>query len=198
MKQSLNHDCARGALGLLLILALLNLSAQTDFTFHSPWPHSEKAEISTCQVFLEIKGDVVRPGLYCFSSPPSLSEALARAGAPLSSINKTTESLPKEPLASGTTITVTCPDNGPLRVNRSSMNAFWRFTLGIPICLDKESAEGLTALPGIGEKMARAIVETRERLGGFTHLSQLRLVPGIGPKLMGKIRPYLTLCADSE
>lgn len=51
----------------------------------------------------------------------------------------------------------------------------------------------LTAVPGVGEALARAIVRFREEHGTFRRLTDLREVPGIGPKRLQNMIPYLTL-----
>lgn len=48
-------------------------------------------------------------------------------------------------------------------------------------------------LPGIGEVKAKAIVEYRENIGGFTSVSQLLNVKGIGQKTYDKIKSYCTV-----
>jgi competence protein ComEA len=54
--------------------------------------------------------------------------------------------------------------------------------------LNQASAETLTALPGIGPKLAERIVAYREVHGPFRRVEDLRSVPGIGPKTFEKIR----------
>lgn len=49
----------------------------------------------------------------------------------------------------------------------------------------------LMQLPGIGEKMADRIIESRKTAGPFTSHEDLRRVRGIGPKTLEQIRPYL-------
>jgi competence protein ComEA len=49
----------------------------------------------------------------------------------------------------------------------------------------------LTALPGIGEKRAQAILEARKQKGGFKSVDELTEVKGIGPANLEKLRPYL-------
>lgn len=55
----------------------------------------------------------------------------------------------------------------------------------------------LRLLPGIGEKTARAILEERQARGGFARLEELTDVPGIGPKLLERLRPHL-MCVPAD
>lgn len=48
-----------------------------------------------------------------------------------------------------------------------------------------------TLLPGIGETLARRIVESREREGPFRSQEDLLRVRGIGPRNLERMRPYL-------
>ena len=49
----------------------------------------------------------------------------------------------------------------------------------------------IAQLPGIGETLARRIVESRAADGPFVDVEQLRRVRGIGPKTLEQIKPYL-------
>jgi competence protein ComEA len=54
-----------------------------------------------------------------------------------------------------------------------------------PIDLNLAGEEDLVRLPGIGATKARAILETRRRLGGrFRAVEDLLRVPGVGPKTL--------------
>ena len=50
-----------------------------------------------------------------------------------------------------------------------------------PLNVNAATEEELTALPGIGETLARRIVEYREEHGPFGSLEELTNVPGVGP-----------------
>ena len=80
-----------------------------------------------------------------------------------------------------------------MALDAGEMSAFYRVTLGLPILLNRESPEGLTAIPGIGPKTAEAVVRERGRIGGFRRIEDLRSVPGIGPALLQTIRPWVVL-----
>jgi competence protein ComEA len=54
----------------------------------------------------------------------------------------------------------------------------------------------LAQIPGIGETLARRIVETRERNGPFHGVDDLDRVPGVGPKTLERMKPYLRPLPD--
>ena len=54
--------------------------------------------------------------------------------------------------------------------------------------LNRASAEELRLLPGIGEKLSRAIVEDREQNGPFGSVEEITRVPGIGEKKLEALR----------
>ena len=56
----------------------------------------------------------------------------------------------------------------------------------------------LIQLPGIGETLARRIVESRDREGRFLDHDDLQRVRGIGPKTLERVRPYLRPMPDHE
>ncbi|MFH1919685.1 MAG: helix-hairpin-helix domain-containing protein [Planctomycetota bacterium] len=49
----------------------------------------------------------------------------------------------------------------------------------------------LVQLPGIGETLARRIVDSRSQQGPFLDHEDLKRVRGIGPKTLEKVTPYL-------
>ncbi|MBQ6570063.1 MAG: ComEA family DNA-binding protein [Clostridia bacterium] len=61
------------------------------------------------------------------------------------------------------------------------------------ININTASAAELATLPGIGEVRARAIIDFREKIGGFSSVSQLLLVDGIGEKTYEKIKDLCTV-----
>ena len=59
--------------------------------------------------------------------------------------------------------------------------------------LNTATAAQLTALPGIGEKLAARIVEYRQKSGGFKSVQELMNVKGIGEKNLAKLEPHLSV-----
>jgi competence protein ComEA len=59
---------------------------------------------------------------------------------------------------------------------------------GTPISLNSATAEQLDALDGVGPATARRIIDWRTQHGGFRSVADLGQVPGIGPKMLAKLR----------
>ena len=60
-----------------------------------------------------------------------------------------------------------------------------------PLELNAATYEQLQFIRGIGPVTARSIIQHREQLGGYTHISQLLDVRGIGPTTFERITAYL-------
>jgi len=64
---------------------------------------------------------------------------------------------------------------------------------GCRLDLNAATAAELEALPGIGAALAGRIVSYRESHGAFADIGGLRGVPGIGPGLLARLTPLLTV-----
>jgi DNA uptake protein ComE-like DNA-binding protein len=78
-------------------------------------------------------------------------------------------------------------------LNTGELTAYHKITLGMPVNINMESAEGLTALPGIGKTLARTIERERIKRNGFKNIIELKELPGIGEKKFSKIAPHVRL-----
>ena len=58
--------------------------------------------------------------------------------------------------------------------------------------INSASVQQLSALPGVGEKLAARIVEYRQKSGGFKTVQELMNVKGVGEKNFAKLQPFLT------
>jgi competence protein ComEA len=140
--------------------------------------------------FVQIEGAVRHPGVYPLCVEPTLSALVDAAGGLTGKAGL--GSSKDRPLKSGDRIFLRT-DGMKVSVSKSEMFAFHKMALGLPLSINTESEEGLTALPGIGAILAKAIVEERGKRGGFKNLDEIMKVPGIGLKLYRKIRPYIIL-----
>jgi len=70
-----------------------------------------------------------------------------------------------------------------------------RLLLGRPLDPNRAGAEALAFVPGIGPRLAGAVVDDREARGPFTGVEDLVRVKGIGPKRLERARPWLEVRA---
>lgn len=66
-------------------------------------------------------------------------------------------------------------------------------TVSYPVNLNTATFEELTAIQGIGDQRAAAILAYREQIGKYTSVEQIKDIRGIGDGLYAKIAPYLTV-----
>jgi len=64
---------------------------------------------------------------------------------------------------------------------------------GAPVNINTASVTELAALQGIGPAKAQAIVEHRDKNGQFKSVDDLKLVRGIGDKMLEQLRPHVTV-----
>lgn len=80
-------------------------------------------------------------------------------------------------------------EGGVLKIR--DMPALRRIALGRPIDLNRASAEELSQVPGIGERLAPDIVQLRQTRDRFESVSDLRAVRGIKERKLDNLRKYL-------
>jgi competence ComEA-like helix-hairpin-helix protein len=76
------------------------------------------------------------------------------------------------------------PRSGPLTIRQ-------KYLLGKRVDINKASLVEISELPGISDGIAAAVVEERDRLGGFRSVEDLLGVKGIKEKRLQKILPFL-------
>ncbi len=64
---------------------------------------------------------------------------------------------------------------------------------GVSIEINSATPEDLMMLPGIGPKMAGKIIKYRNKLGGFYSINQVAETYGLKPEVFQKIKQYLTV-----
>jgi competence protein ComEA len=176
-------DQVTGFLLLLLIVLLL-------FSFKFLELPSDPDEVPCPDpLFVQVDGNVRNPGVYSFCSTPTVQNLVEKAGG-LKERGAVLHPPTEWTISSGARVVFTS-EGKDCGIIQSQMSPFHRLTLGIPLSLNKESEEGLAAVPGIGPSLAKAIVEERTRRGGFRDPEELKDIPGIGPKLYARIRSHL-------
>ena len=65
-----------------------------------------------------------------------------------------------------------------------------------PVNLNTATLTQLQTLPGIGARTAEAIVEHRQKSGGFKKIEELMNVKGIGEKSFLKLKPMVVVSSE--
>ena len=124
-------------------------------------------------ISVEIRGEVVNPGVYQIPSGSSYKDvfemAILTEKADISDISLQTAVYNKQ--------LIVIPEK-----KETSL-----------ISINSASLEELCTLPGIGEKTAMKIIEYRTNYSSFLTLEQLKEVSGIGDAKFNKIRQYICL-----
>jgi competence protein ComEA len=141
------------------------------------------------RIVVDVTGRVRRPGIVVLRSGSRVIDALRAAGGarrrtPLASLNLA------RVLTDGEQIVVGSPQRAVASGVGPSLS-------GSPVVglVDLNTADetALESLPEIGPVTARAILAWRTEHGGFTAVSQLLDVDGIGDATLAKLTPYVTI-----
>jgi competence protein ComEA len=173
---------SRAQLGVVVLLGVA-LFGLWGWRSHFWQPPASPPARSLDLTLVEVAGAVPHPGVYQFDHPPTLLEAVGRAGgAPLA--------VPANPrLASGSRLEVGQQDLPRL----GRMRGPQLLALGLALDLNVAAAADLDALPGIGPALAQRIIDYRTAHGPFEQVDDLMAVSGIGPHNLEKLKPYLAV-----
>ncbi|MBE4908050.1 helix-hairpin-helix domain-containing protein [Bacillus luteolus] len=151
-------------------------------------PPVEKIELST--VYVDVKGAVVRPGVYELKNGSRVKDALELAGGvnPEAEVNNVNlaELLVDEMVIYVPKVGEEINEPNETLTGSSKKNDDL-------ISINKATIEELQTLPGIGPSKAAAIIEYREQNGGFATIDEILSITGIGPKTLEKFRDKITL-----
>ena len=153
-----------------------------------------KPEICT----VDIKGEVLKPGVYQTDCTKKINEIITLAGgltdnADTSQINlaKTIKDEMVIVIYSKDTLKEECICKNDDTI-KSTLNEEIDITTNKLININIATLEELKEIPGIGESKASAIINYRLNNGPFQNLEELINIKGIGEKLYEQIKVYLT------
>ena len=140
-------------------------------------------------IFVDVSGAVRRPGLYTLDPGSRVADAIQAAGGALPGADLDPLNL-AEPLTDGVKVDVS--RKGEARAAALPSVVSPSPSVGI---IDINTADGptLEQIPGVGPVTASAIIDYRDRIGGFSSIEQLLDVNGIGPATVENIRPYISI-----
>jgi competence protein ComEA len=144
---------------------------------------------------VHVAGAVARPGLYHLPAGSRVADALGRAGGRLPAADVDRLNLAAK-LVDGQKILVTrrgepvaAEPAGP--VNGGAATDVAAAAPAEPIDLNSADLAALDSLPGVGPATARAILEERNRRGGFRSTRDLLRVPGIGEGRFARLKDHV-------
>jgi len=164
----------------------------------------EKTELET--IWVDIKGEVKKPGAYEMKSGTRVIDAIKKAGGLTKNANTKANNLSKRLVDEMLIIVYSKKEIDELEVTmekeekikdkctmdeNDSCNTE-SGTLTKKISINTASLEELMLLPGIKEAKAQSILEYR-KTHSFEQLEDLMKVPGIKENLYAQIKPYITL-----
>ena len=165
------------------------------------------------QYKVDIKGEIINPGIYSLEKDKRVIDVIALAGgltenADTSVINlskkindemviivyskeqvndfKKTKEIEKQVEEKCTQVDANSLRNDACITNQNSTQT------GL-ININTASVEELTKLPGIGESKAKDIIKYREENNGFKSIDELTKIAGIGESILVKIKENITV-----
>jgi competence protein ComEA len=132
---------------------------------------------------VEVRGAVARPGVRAGFAGRHAGEAIALAGARA----KLRGGGARVVLREGDMLEAS--SDGTVRIGRMAGERL--LSLGLPIDIVTADAADLESIPGVGPVTAARLVEWRQARGGIRSLDELGVAPGVGPKRLARIRPFL-------
>lgn len=131
------------------------------------------------QIVVDVKGDVLTPGLVTLPAGSRVADAIAAAGGVIPSANVTSLNL-AERLSDGQMIFIG---------NAQSLELSSDPRINLNLATETE----LDSLPGVGPVMAGRIIAWRESNQRFYSIEELQEVPGIGPKVFANLKSLIRI-----
>lgn len=153
----------------------------------------EKNSKKEIKIIVDVKGEVVKPGIYEAGSDDRIQDVITRAGgfrkkADVSQVNLA-QKIKDE-------MVIYVPKIGEKNTNNfththESNNLFQGDQIKINI--NTANSEELQKISGIGPSKAEAIIEYREQNGLFKKIEDITNVTGIGDKTFEKLKDSITI-----
>jgi competence protein ComEA len=162
-------------------------------TSSAPRSAATTTTTASSAVVVHVAGAVVTPGVVTLAAGSRVIDAVkaaggAQANADLDRLNLAAKLTDGERVA----VPVKGQPSPPLETPAAGAAAGDAAGTG-PVNLNTATADQLETLPGIGPSLAQAIIDERERSGGFRSVDDLRTVRGIGDARFAQVQPHVTV-----
>ncbi|MDR0691360.1 MAG: helix-hairpin-helix domain-containing protein [Streptococcaceae bacterium] len=149
-----------------------------------------KTSHSSSKIYVDVKGAVNRPGMYCLPDGKRVDDVVKMAGgltdqADAKQVNYALKLVDQ--------MMVYVPQIGEAVANNVSTTNSSNPKMEKKINLNTATLEELQTLTGIGVKKAQKIIDYREANGLFVKVDDLQNVSGFGAKTVEKLKDNLTV-----
>lgn len=167
---------------------LTNISEDNSIDNKEVLVRNEKEKVEVAKIFVEVKGEVLRPDVYELEENSIVKDLIEIAGglkeeADISNINRAKKLknnelviIPNINDKSSTTVIneISIESDGLININFADISELKKIT-------------------GIGDVKAQSIIDYREKSGGFKSIDEIKNVDGIGERTFEKIKDEITL-----
>jgi competence protein ComEA len=168
---------------------------EASLPFASTTAPASTADPSTTLAVLvvHVAGAVAAPGLHELPAGARVADAIEAAGGLTAAADAARINL-AAPVADGARVYVLAAgeEEPEVAVGGTGPETDGGAPSG-PVNLNTADTAALDSLPGVGPATAAAIIEHREKVGGFTTVDQLLDVPGIGEAKLDALRDLVTV-----
>jgi competence protein ComEA len=153
----------------------------------SDWEINESSEeIEAAEIKVDIKGEVIYPGVYSASSDQRVEEIIEEAGG-----------ITAEAAVDQVNLAQRVHDEMVIHVPSAAVETETQGkdaegNAGPAVNMNQAEKEEWESLPGIGPAKAEAIIQYREENGPFQKKEDLINVPGIGEKTLESLMDFLS------
>ena len=188
----------RGAIPLQLQMLAAGVFALVAVVFgYAAWDRSQRGPViistdpTLVSVVVEIRGEVVKPGVYTLPEDGRVGQLIEAAGGVTAHADLGRVNLARR-LEDGEQVVVpsvgaVVPAGSPVAVIDPPVEASG------PLNVNTASAAELETLPGIGEVLAGRIVAHREANGPYQRVEELTAVEGVSEGLVDELRDLITV-----
>ncbi|MBR4862853.1 MAG: helix-hairpin-helix domain-containing protein [Firmicutes bacterium] len=160
----------------------------------------DETEYLTGDIYVDIGGEVNQPGVYRIPAGTRLFQVVEEAGglketADIDSINQA------EAVTDGQKIIIGSRDENspyytgtavkPESAASSGGSAVRQTADGFKVNLNRATLSDLQMIPGVGPSTAQKILDYRESVGKFGSISDLKNISGIGEKTYDNLKDYI-------
>ncbi|HFR3649424.1 TPA: helix-hairpin-helix domain-containing protein [Streptococcus suis] len=193
---------------LMATFLIFSQPAKSDQTGLTEFPQTEQASSSQeqteetgtevskepSQLVVDVKGAVVKPGLYTLEADARVNDAVDAAGGLTNQADPKSVNLAQKLSDEAVVYVASKDENISVVASTTASSAMSQEEKNTSLVnLNTATEADLQTISGIGAKRATDIIAYREANGGFKSVDDLNNVSGIGDKTMESIRPYVTV-----